>query len=120
MKKKSQKNSDNFMTLKIDFESQNFVIFENFYSTDQKTFKTFKGAQFAYILYCGSLKTLLLSYPSINHSAFDAMSRSKVPLRFFNQVFIGIYTTHSFIRCTKVNRKSGWQKMKKKFENLKI
>ena len=26
-----------FLTLKIDFESQNFAIFDNFYSTDCKT-----------------------------------------------------------------------------------
>ena len=25
-----------FLTLKIDFESQNFAIFDNFYSTDRK------------------------------------------------------------------------------------
>ena len=31
--------------------------------------------------------------PSLKYSAFDAMSRSKVPLRFFDQVeFIGVYT----------------------------
>ena len=29
--------------IKIDFESQNFAIFDNFYSTDRKTSKLFKG-----------------------------------------------------------------------------
>ena len=30
------------MTQKIDFESQNFAIFDNFYSSDRKTKKLFK------------------------------------------------------------------------------
>ena len=29
--------------VEIDFESQNFAIFANFYSTDRKTSKVFKG-----------------------------------------------------------------------------
>ena len=37
--KKFQKHLDNFQ--KIDFESQNFAIFDNFYSTDRKTKKLF-------------------------------------------------------------------------------
>ena len=30
-------------TKKVDFESHNFAIFNNFYSTDRKTYKLFKG-----------------------------------------------------------------------------
>ena len=32
-----------FLTQKIDFESQNFAHFDNFYSSDRKTQKLFKG-----------------------------------------------------------------------------
>ena len=32
---------ESFLTQKIDFETQNFVIFDNFYSTNHKTEKLF-------------------------------------------------------------------------------
>ena len=32
-----------FLTQKIDFESQNFAHFDNFYSSDRKTHKLFNG-----------------------------------------------------------------------------